>query len=50
LFQQQAQSFGVVEPPALGIGHQIAEALGHAFKAKLVQTVEYRVVEQWLSP
>jgi hypothetical protein len=50
LFQQQAQPFGVVQPSALGIGRQIAEALDHPFKAKLVQTFEYWVVQQLLSP
>ena len=50
LVDQQTQPFGVVKALALGVGRQIAEALGHALEAKLVQTVECRVVQQGLSP
>jgi len=35
---------------ALGIGREVAESLGHSFKAEFAQPVEYRLMQQWLSP
>jgi hypothetical protein len=50
LFQQQAEPFGMFQLAALGIGREVAESLGHSFKAEFAQPVEYRLMQQWWSP
>jgi hypothetical protein len=50
LFQQQAELFGVLQLAAFGIGHEVTEPLGPSFKAEFAQPVEYRLMQQWLSP
>jgi hypothetical protein len=40
----------VIQFAAFGIGREVAESLGHSFKAEFAQPVEYRLMQQWLSP
>jgi hypothetical protein len=46
----QAEPFGVIQLAAFGIWREVAESLGHSFKAEFAQPVEYRLMQQWLSP
>ena len=50
VLEQDAGPFDMVERAALGVGGQIVQALGHAGQAKLVQSVDRRVLEHCPSP
>ena len=46
MLEQDAEPLHMVESTAFRVGHQIAQALGHAVQAELAQTVDRRMLRR----
>ena len=50
VLEQDAEPLHMVESTAFRVGHQIAQALGHALQAELAQSVDGWMLQQRCSP